>query len=72
MATSSAGRQLLPSYKQHSSVDDRPGVIVDIEVVTGEESDFGRIQISMLIALLVFNWAIKSLAGCPEAIDDLP
>lgn len=44
MATSSAGRQLLPSYKQHTSVDDRAGVIVDIEVVTGEESDFARMS----------------------------
>ena len=42
MATSSAGRQLLPSYKQHTSVDDRAGVIVDIEIVTGEEADFAR------------------------------
>ena len=42
MATSAAGRQLLPSYKQHTSVDDRAGIIVDIEVVTGEESDFAR------------------------------
>ena len=40
-ATSSAGQQLLPSYKQHTSVDDRAGLIVDIEVVTGEEADFG-------------------------------
>ena len=44
MATSSAGRQLLPSYKQHTSVDDRAGIIVDIEVVTGEESDFARMS----------------------------
>ena len=35
MAVSSAGRQLLPSYKQHTSVDDKAGIIVDIEVVTG-------------------------------------
>ena len=42
MATSAAGRQLLPSYKQHTSVDDCAGIIVDIEVVTGEESDFAR------------------------------
>ena len=42
MATSAAGRQLLPSYKQHTSVDDRSGIIVDIEVVAGEESDFAR------------------------------
>jgi hypothetical protein len=42
MATSTAGRQLLPSYKQYTSVDDCAGIIVDIEVVTGEESDFAR------------------------------
>ena len=43
MATSAAGRQLLPSCKQHTSVDDRAGAIVDIEVVTGEEADFARL-----------------------------
>lgn len=42
MATSAAGRQLLPSNKQHTSGDDRAGAIVDIEVVTGEEADFSR------------------------------
>jgi transposase len=43
MSVSSTGRQLLPSFKQHTSVDDRAGIIVDIEVVTGEESDFARV-----------------------------
>lgn len=42
MATSSAGPQLLPAYKQHTSDDDRAGVIVDIEVVTGQEADFAH------------------------------
>ena len=42
MATSAAGRQLLPSCKQHTSVDDHAGIIVDIEVVTGEEGDASR------------------------------
>lgn len=31
-----------PTYKQHTAVDDRAGVIVDVEIVTGEEHDAGR------------------------------
>lgn len=42
MATSSKKQRLQPSYKQHTAVDDATGVIVDVEVVTGEELDFGR------------------------------
>lgn len=61
MATSSAGQQLLPSYKQHTSVDDRAGVIVDIEVVTGEESDFARMS-ERLDALEV------TLGRCPGTV----
>lgn len=42
MATNAARQQLLPSYKQHTAVDDHKGVIVDVEVVTGEEGDASR------------------------------
>ena len=41
MATSSRAA-LRPAYKQHTAVDDRAGVIVDVEIVTGEEHDAGR------------------------------
>ena len=41
-ATSSAGRHLEPSYKQHTAVDDRAGIVVDVDIVTGEESDAAR------------------------------
>lgn len=41
MATSS-GAPLRPSYKQHTAVDDHAGVVVDVEVVTGEEHDIAR------------------------------
>lgn len=41
MATSSKA-PLRPAYKQHTAVDDRAGVIVDVEIVTGEEHDTGR------------------------------
>lgn len=39
MATSSRARRLEPSYKQHAVVDDLRGVIVDVEVTTGEVNE---------------------------------
>lgn len=39
LATSSRNRRLEPAYKQHTAVDDIAGVIVDVEVVTGEENE---------------------------------
>ena len=41
MATSSKAA-LRPAYKQHTAVDDLAGVVVDVEIVTGEEHDTGR------------------------------
>jgi len=43
MATSSMA-PLRPSYKQHTAVDDMEGVVVDVEIVTGEEHDTGRFE----------------------------
>ena len=39
MATSSKKQRLEPTYKQHTCVDDKAGVIVDVEVTTGETSE---------------------------------
>ena len=39
MATSSRNRRLEPAYKQHTAVDDLAGVILDVEVATGEENE---------------------------------
>jgi len=39
LATSSKDYHLEPSYKQHTAVDDRSGVILDVEVTTGETSE---------------------------------
>jgi transposase len=39
MATSRKDYRLSPSYKQHTAVDDEKGVIVDVEVTTGEENE---------------------------------
>jgi hypothetical protein len=43
MATSSKA-PLRPAYKQHTAVDDLAGVVVDVEIVTGEEHDTGRFK----------------------------
>jgi transposase len=39
ITTSSHERRMEPSYKQHSVVDDKAGVIVDVAVTTGEASE---------------------------------
>jgi transposase len=39
MATSGRNRRLEPSYKQHGMVDDLSGVILDVEVTTGEVNE---------------------------------
>jgi transposase len=39
MATSSREFHLQPTYKQHTAVDDQAGIIVDVEVTTGEVSE---------------------------------
>ena len=39
MTTNRKDQRLEPSYKQHTAVDDCSGVIVDVEVTTGEESE---------------------------------
>ena len=41
--TSKTNFQLEPSYKQHTAVDDKAGVIVDIAVTTGEASEGKRL-----------------------------
>lgn len=43
MATSSKA-PLRPADKQHTAVDDLAGVVVDVEIVTGEEHDTGRFE----------------------------
>jgi transposase len=39
LARTNAGQRLEPSYKQHTAVDDRGQVIVDVAVTTGEASE---------------------------------
>ncbi len=39
LATASQERRMEPCYKQHTAVDDKAGVVVDIAVTTGENSE---------------------------------
>ena len=43
LATSNKRQRLEPSYKQHTTVDDDAGVIVDVELTTGEASEGTRL-----------------------------
>lgn len=43
MATSRKDQRLEPSYKQHTTVDDQAGVIVDVELTTGEVNEGGKL-----------------------------
>lgn len=50
MATSGRNRRLEPSYKQHGAVDDVFGVILDVEVTTGEVNE-GQLVLERLDAV---------------------
>jgi transposase len=39
MATNGRNRRLEPTYKQHTAVDDVAGVILDVEITTGEQNE---------------------------------
>lgn len=39
MATNARNRRLEPAYKQHTAVDDKVGVILDVDVTTGERNE---------------------------------
>jgi len=43
MATSNQKERLEPSYKQHTTVDDKSGIVLDVELTTGEVSEGKRL-----------------------------
>jgi len=43
MTTSNRRERLQPSYKQHTTVDDKSGVVLDVELTTGEVSEGKRL-----------------------------
>lgn len=47
MSTSNNQQRMEPSYKQHTAVDDKAGIIVDVQVTTGEANE-GKELLSQL------------------------
>lgn len=43
MVTSRKDQRMEPCFKQHTTVDDKAGVIVDVELTTGEENEGGKL-----------------------------
>lgn len=43
MATSRSDQRLEPSYKQHTAVDDLAGVVVDVELMTGQADEGAKL-----------------------------
>ncbi len=43
MTTSSKNFHLEPSYKQHTAVDDKAGIIIDVELATGQDNEGQRL-----------------------------
>lgn len=54
MATSGRNRRLEPSYKQHAVVDDLCGVVLDVEVTTGEVNE-GQVIADRLDATMMLT-----------------
>ncbi|WP_230290966.1 transposase [Croceicoccus sp. Ery5] len=61
MATNGRNRRLEPAYKQHTAVDDVAGVIVDVEVATGEENE-GIAVVARLDAITATTGAAMAVA----------
>ncbi|MCK1641458.1 transposase [Bradyrhizobium sp. 157] len=60
MATNGRNRRLEPSYKQHTAVDDVKGVVVDVEVTTGEENEGMAVEAQLDAIAMTTGVAIKT------------
>ena len=63
MATSARNRRLEPSYKQHTAVDDVRGVILHVEVTTGEANEGGEIEGQADAVTATTGTAIKTITA---------
>ena len=63
MATSARNRRLEPAYKQHTAVDDLRGVILDVEVTTGEVNEGGEIAGQADAVAATTGIAIKTITA---------
>ena len=63
MATNARNRRLEPAYKQHTAVDDVRGVILDVEVTTGEANEGGEIERQADAVAVTTGTAIKTITA---------
>ena len=63
MATSARNRRLEPAYKQHTAVDDVRGVILHVEVTTGETNEGGEIEGQAAAVAATTGTAIKTITA---------
>jgi transposase len=63
MATSGRNRRLEPSYKQHSVVDDQLGVVLDVEVTTGQVNEGERMLAGLDAAAAITNAPIATVTA---------
>ena len=59
MATNARNRRLEPAYKQHTAVDDMFGVVLDVEVTTGEANEGDHILLQADAVTAVTGTAIE-------------
>lgn len=63
MATNGRNRRLEPSYKQHGTVDDQVGVVLDVEVTTGEVNEGTPFLARMDAVAALTGTAIKTVTA---------
>lgn len=63
MATNGRNRRLEPSYKQHGTVDDELGVVLDVEVTTGEVNEGAPFLARMDIVAALTGTAIQTVTA---------
>ena len=63
MATNARNRRLEPAYMQHTAVDDLRGVILDVEVTTGEANEGGEIASQADAVAATTGVAIKTITA---------
>ena len=63
MATTARNRRLEPSYKQHTAVDDVRGVVLDVDVTTGEANEGAHVEAQVdAVALTTGNSILTATA----------
>ena len=63
MATTARNRRLEPSYKQHAIIDDARGVILDVEVATGETNEGDQLLPRLDATMATTGVAIRAVTA---------